>query len=149
MTLTKQNHQRSDYLYQLEIPTRWGDNDMLGHLNNVVYYRLFEAIVVKFMTEEFNLDWTSGTENAQAVESLCRFHKPLSFPGVIAAGLRVGRIGNSSVTFELALFAPNDDTASATGHVVEVLVDTKTGKSTAIDDDRRTVLSEFSNSPSS
>lgn len=144
MTIPELDHRRQSYSYQLEIPTRWGDNDMLGHLNNVVYYRLFEAIVVKFMTEEFDLDWTSGGENAQAVESLCRFHRPLSFPDVITAGLRVGRIGNSSVTFEVALFAPDDEEASATGHVVEVLVDVNTGKSKAIDASRRAVLERFS-----
>jgi len=136
-------HTRADFLYHLDIPTRWGDNDMLGHLNNVVYYRFFEAIVVKFMTEEFRLDWLSGTENAQAVESLCRFHKALSFPDVITAGLRVGRIGTSSMTFELALFAPGEDEASATGHVVEVLVNVATGKSTAIDTARRALLMPF------
>lgn len=135
---------RSDYRYFLEIATRWGDNDMLGHLNNVVYYRFYEAIVVKFMTEEFGLIWTSGIENAQAVESLCRFHKPLSFPDVITAGLRVGRIGNSSMTFEVALFAPDEEEASATGHVVEVLVDVPTGKSKAMDEARRAVLERFS-----
>lgn len=127
----------------MEIPTRWGDNDMLGHLNNVVYYRFFEAIVVKFMTEEFKLTWHDGKQNAQAVESLCRFHKALSFPDVITAGLRVARIGTSSVTFELALFAPNEQEASATGHVVEVLVDVDTAKSTPIDADRRAILGTY------
>ncbi len=137
-----QSHRRS-YPYHLNIPTRWGDNDMLGHLNNVVYYRFFEAIVVKFMTEEFNLDWTGHHENAQAVESLCRFHRPLSFPDIITAGLRVGKIGSSSITFELALFAPGVDTPSATGHVIEVLVDVASGKSTPIDKERRAVLEQY------
>ncbi|NQW01417.1 MAG: acyl-CoA thioesterase [Rhodospirillales bacterium] len=134
---------RSDFTYNLDIPTRWGDNDMLGHLNNVVYYRFFEAVVVKFMTDEFKLNWRSDTENAQAVESLCRFHRPLSFPDLITAGLRVGRIGTSSITFELALFGPGQETAAATGHVVEVLVNVESAKSTPIDQTRRALLAKF------
>ncbi len=134
---------RSDYPYQMNVPTRWGDNDMLGHLNNVVYYRLYEAIVVKFMTDEFALSWQEGTQNAQAVESLCRFHKALSFPDEITVGLRVAKIGNSSMTFEVALFAPGDNLASATGHVVEVLVDTVSGKSTPMNGAQREALKKF------
>lgn len=138
-----QRSNRQDYPYHMKIATRWGDNDMLGHLNNVVYYRFFEAIVVKFMTEEFGLEWNDGRQNAQAVESLCRFHKALSFPDEITAGLRVGRIGTTSITFELALFAPSEEQAAATGHVVEVLVDVTTGKSTPIDEARRAILGKY------
>ena len=143
MTTKMRELTRDDFTYHHSIQTRWSDNDMLGHLNNVVYYRLFETIVVKFLTEEIKLDWKSKTESGQAVESLCRFHKALSYPDLIDAGLRVAKTGNSSVVFELALFGPEDDMASATGHVVEVFVDTGTGKSTPMGDLRREIFKKF------
>ena len=143
MTTEMRKLTRDDFTYHHSIPTRWNDNDMLGHLNNVVYYRLFETIVVKFLAEEIKLDWKSATENAQAVESLCRFHKALSYPDLIDAVLRVAKIGNSSVVFELALFGPEDGMASAKGHVVEVFVDTASGKSTSMGDHRREIFEKF------
>ena len=114
---------RESFPYRIEIPTRWGDNDTLRHINNVAYYRYFEAIVVRFQMEEAGVDWVNDSVSPQAVESLCRFHRPLSFPETIEAGLRVERIGNSSVTFEIALFGERDVTPAATGHFVHVFVD--------------------------
>jgi acyl-CoA thioester hydrolase len=134
---------RNDFTYHLAIPTRWDDNDMLGHLNNVLYYRFFEAVLVKFVIEEINLDWRDGILSVQAVESFCQFHQPLSFPDVIDAGLRVAKLGNSSIVFEMALFGPNREAAAASGHMVEVLVDSKTGKSRPINSDQRTLLEAF------
>jgi acyl-CoA thioester hydrolase len=134
---------RNDFTYRLAIPTRWDDNDMLGHLNNVLYYRFFEAVLVKFVIEEINLDWRDGILSVQAVESFCQFHHPLSFPEVIDAGLRVAKIGNSSIVFEMALFGPNSQTAAANGHMVEVLVDRNTGKSRPISKDQRVLLEAF------
>jgi acyl-CoA thioester hydrolase len=134
---------RNDFTYHLAIPTRWDDNDMLGHLNNVLYYRFFEAVLVKFVIEEINLDWRDGVLSVQAVESFCQFHQPLSFPDVIDAGLRVAKIGNSSIVFEIALFGPDSETAAANGHMVEVLVDSKTGKSRLMNSDQRFLLEAF------
>ena len=71
---------RKDFPYLIQIPTRWSDNDMLGHVNNVLYYRYFEAIVVRFLMEEAGIDWINDAVSPQAVETLCRFHRPLSFP---------------------------------------------------------------------
>ena len=134
---------RNDFTYHLAIPTRWDDNDMLGHLNNVLYYRFFEAVLVKFVIEEINIDWRDGFLSVQAVASSCRFHQPLSFPDMIDAGLRVAKIGNSSIVFEMALFGPNSETAAANGHMVEVIVDGKTGKSRPMNSDQRALLKAF------
>ena len=134
---------RNDFTYHLAIPTRWDDNDMLGHLNNVLYYRFFEAVLVKFVIEAINLDWRDGILSVQAVESFCQFHQPLSFPDVIDAGLRVAKLGNSSIVFEIALFGPDSETAAANGHMVEVLVDSKTGKSRLMNSDQRLLLEAF------
>lgn len=134
---------RSDFPYRISIPTRWSDNDMLGHVNNVVYYRFFEAVVVRFQMEEAGVDWLADKISPQAVETLCRFHRPLSFPETVEAGLRVERIGNSSVTFEIALFGEDDDSPAASGHFVHVFVDAKTLKSQPIPDDKRKILEKF------
>ena len=134
---------RKDFPYLIQIPTRWSDNDMLGHVNNVLYYRYFEAIVVRFQMEEAGIDWINDAVSPQAVETLCRFHRPLSFPETIDAGLRVERISNSSVTFAIALFGENDETPAATGHFVHVFVESETLKSQPIPAPIRGVLEKF------
>ncbi|MBT3306021.1 MAG: acyl-CoA thioesterase [Nitrospinaceae bacterium] len=134
---------RESFPYRIEIPTRWGDNDMLRHINNVAYYRYFEAIVVRFQMEEAGVDWVNDSVSPQAVESLCRFHRPLSFPETIEAGLRVERIGNSSVTFEIALFGERDVTPAATGHFVHVFVDGDSLKSHPISDAQKKIFEKF------
>ena len=120
---------RDDFPYRMSIPTRWSDNDMLGHVNNVLYYRYFEAVVVRFQMQEAGVDWVNDRVSPQAVETLCRFHRPLSFPETVEAGLRVERIGNSSVTFAIALFGEGQEAPAATGHFVHVFVDSGTMKS--------------------
>ena len=135
---------RDDFPFRIEIPTRWGDNDMLRHINNVSYYRYFEAIVVRFQMQEAGVDWLNDPVSPQAVESLCRFHRPLSFPETVEAGLRVERIGNSSVTFEIALFGEGDVTPAATGHFVHVFVNGGTLKSHPIPEAIKKVFENFS-----
>lgn len=114
---------REDYPYRMIIPTRWNDNDMLGHVNNVVYYSYFEAVVVRFVQEETQTDWASASEIPYAAESLCRFIRPVKFPQTLEAGMRIERMGNSSVTYNLALFAEGEEKPAATGHWVHVWVD--------------------------
>ena len=134
---------RGDFPYLIQVPTRWGDNDMLGHVNNVVYYRFFEAVVVRFQIEEAGVDWLGDAVSPQAVETLCRFHRPLSFPETVDAGLRVERIGNSSITFQIALFGEKDETPAATGYFVHVFVDSGTLTSQSIPAAKREVFEKF------
>lgn len=134
---------RKDFPYRMVVPTRWGDNDMLGHINNVIYYRYFEAVVVRFQMQEAGVDWLKDRISPQAVETLCRFHKPLSFPEMVEAGLRVERIGTSSVTFAIALFGEDGETPAATGHFVHVFVDSQTLKSQSIPADKRAAYEKF------
>jgi len=140
MTEKLRNQRLEDFPYRISIPTRWGDNDMLGHVNNVLYYRFFEAIVVRFIMEEVGVDWLNDPSHPQMVESLCRFHRSLSFPETVEAGLRVENIGNSSVTFGVALFGPGDENPAATGHIVEVFVDSHEGKSMPMTDAHRALF---------
>ena len=131
---------RGDYRHFLLIPTRWMDNDIYGHVNNVIYYSYFDTVINAYLIREGGLDIHAGEVVGYAVESNCRFHRPFSFPESIDAGLRVGHLGNSSVRYEIALFRQDEDKPAATGHFVHVFVDRKTNKPTAIPSPIRAAL---------
>src|SRR5438046_1394201 len=99
-----EQERRADYPRFLEIPTRWMDNDIYGHVNNVIYYSYFDTVINQYLIEAGGLDIHKSTIIGIAVESQCRFHRSLEFPDVIDAGLRVGRLGNTSVRYEIGLF---------------------------------------------
>jgi acyl-CoA thioester hydrolase len=134
---------RADYLYWLSIPTRWSDNDQLGHVNNVLYFRYFEAVVVHLLIEEARLDWLQDPYIPYAVDVRCRFRRPLSFPQIVEAGLAIDKLGTTSVTYDLALFARNDPDPAAIGHFVHVYVDRRTESPAAIPERMRTVYRRF------
>jgi acyl-CoA thioester hydrolase len=113
---------RVDYLHFLPIPTRWMDNDLYGHVNNVVYYSYFDTVVNRYLIDPGGLDIHKGTVVGIVAETQCRFFKSFAYPEVVDAGLRVGRLGNSSVRYEIGLFG-EEDTARAEGHFVHVFVD--------------------------
>ena len=114
---------RARYPYFLSIPTRWMDNDTYGHINNVVYLSYFDTVVNEHLIRAGGLDIHEAPTIGLVVETTCRFHKPLSFPDVIDAGLRVARLGNSSVRYEIALFRQKEEEPAASGHFVHVWVD--------------------------
>ena len=118
-----EQERRADYPRFLEIPTRWMDNDIYGHVNNVVYYSYFDTVINQYLIEAGGLDIHKGAVIGIAVESQCRFHRSLEFPDVIDAGLRVGRLGNTSVRYEVGLFRRGDEAPAATGNFVHVFVD--------------------------
>lgn len=134
---------RSDYGHWLAIPTRWSDNDMLGHINNVQYFRFFEAVVVDFLIREGGLDWQRDPTVPFAVDIRCHFRRPLSFPGTVDAGLRIDRLGSTSVTYGLGLFAEGDDVAAGTGHFVHVWVQRASERPLPIPEPIRAVYSRF------
>jgi len=135
---------REDFSYYMKIPTRWGDNDMLGHVNNVIYYRFIEAIVVRFVMDEIGIDWLKDPVSPRAVESLCRFHRSVSFPTEIEAALRVEHIGRTSVRFEVALFEATRKSPVATGYLVEVFVDSESQQPTPINAFHKSILQSYS-----
>lgn len=114
---------RDAYPAFLAIPTRWMDNDTYGHVNNVTYYSYFDTVVNEHLVRAGGLDIRGGHAIGIVVETACRFHRPLSFPDVIDAGLRVAAIGRSSVRYEIGLFRQGDDAVAATGRFVHVWVD--------------------------
>lgn len=113
---------RDRYPYLTKIATRWMDNDVYGHVNNVVYYSYFDTIINDHLIAA-GLDIFDGQEIGVAVETGCRFHRGLRYPEVIDAGLRVGHLGTSSVRYEIGLFSQGQREAAATGFFVHVFVD--------------------------
>jgi acyl-CoA thioester hydrolase len=126
------NETRADYRYFLAIPTRWMDNDSYGHVNNVTYYSYFDTAVNEHLIHAGGLDIRNGPVVGFVVETSCRFQRPLSFPDIVDVGLRVTRLGTSSVTYEIGLFSRGMDEPAATGRFVHVWVDRDTVRPAAI-----------------
>ena len=114
---------RDGYPHFETISTRWMDNDVYGHVNNVVYYSFFDTAVNRYLIEQGALDPTAGAAIGLVVETHCNYFSPLSFPQPVQAGLRVAHVGRSSVRYEIALFAHEQERAAAAGHFVHVYVD--------------------------
>ena len=128
-----------DYPHQLELPTRWHDNDVYGHVNNVDYYAFFDTVINRWLITEGGLDIHRGGAIGLCAESHCAFKGPLAFPETVTAGLRVGKLGNSSVRYEIGLFG-EDGTHAADGWFVHVFVDRETRRSVPIPDTVRDAL---------
>lgn len=123
---------RADYCHFLQIPTRWMDNDVYGHVNNVVYYSYFDTVINRYLIDQGVLDIHGGAVIGLAIETQCRFFKSLTFPDIVDAGLRVGKLGNSSVRYEIGLFTQGVTDIAAAGHFVHVFVDRETRRPTPI-----------------
>ncbi|CAA7611912.1 Predicted thioesterase [Magnetospirillum sp. LM-5] len=113
---------KADFRYFVDIQTRWADNDMFGHVNNVEYYRFFEIAVVDFLMGPCQLDLFKAPAVPFAAESKCRFFRPLSWPEKVVAGIRIEKLGRTSVTYGIGLFGEGSDQAAAEGHWVHVFV---------------------------
>jgi acyl-CoA thioester hydrolase len=122
---------RAGYPHHLAIPTRWNDNDVYGHVNNVEYYAFFDTVINTWLIREGALDIHGGAVIGLCAESHCSFHAALAFPETVDAGLRVGRLGRTSVTYEIGLFGEGADTPAATGWFVHVFVDRETRRPAA------------------
>lgn len=124
---------RSAFRHFQQVHTRWMDNDMYGHVNNVVYYAWFDSVITEFLIREGGLDIQAPDAVAlYAVETACRFHRSLAFPETVDAGLRVAHLGNTSARFEVALFRQSEDKAAATGSFTLVFVDRASARPTPI-----------------
>jgi acyl-CoA thioester hydrolase len=135
--------QRGDYPHVLVIPTRWMDNDIYGHVNNVVYYSFFDTVINDYLVRAGGLDIYAGPVIGLAVETQCRFHRPLAFPDAVDAGLRVGKLGRSSVRYEIGLFRVGDEEPAADGHFVHVFVDRVSRRPTPIPPPLRSALARL------
>ena len=131
---------RADYPHFLAIPTRWMDNDLYGHVNNVVYYSYFDTVVNRYLIDPGGLDIHRGSIVGIVAETQCRFFKSFTYPETVDAALRVGRLGNSSVRYEIGLFGEGEDTARAEGHFVHVFVERASNQPTPIPASIRSAL---------
>lgn len=134
---------RADFPHLLAIPTRWMDNDVYGHVNNVVYYAWFDTVINRYLIDEGGLDIHQGAVVGMAVETQCKFFSSLAFPETIEAGLRVGNLGNSSVRYEVGLFGENETHIAAFGHFVHVFVDRTSQTPVPIPETIRTALDKL------
>ncbi|MEH6567565.1 MAG: thioesterase family protein [Halioglobus sp.] len=131
---------RSDYRVFYPISTRWSDNDIYGHVNNVMYYSYFDTAANRYLIEEGGLDINDGSIVGFVVNSGCEYHAPISYPEPIEAGLRIDRLGNSSVQYGIAIFKQGIEQAVAHGHFVHVFVDRAANKSVPIPPQLRAAL---------
>ncbi|MGH7036067.1 MAG: acyl-CoA thioesterase [Stellaceae bacterium] len=134
---------RAEYPHFLAIPTRWMDNDIYGHLNNVVYYSYFDTVVNHYLIESGGLDIHAGPVIGLVVETLCRYFQPLAFPDRIEAGLRVDSLGRSSVRYAVGIFRSGEDAAAAAGHFIHVYVDRRSRRPAALPEPMRAALSRI------
>lgn len=134
---------RGEFAHFLRIATRWMDNDVYGHLNNVVYYSYFDTAVNEHLIRSGGLDIQRSAAIGVVVETSCRFFRPLAFPASVDAGLRVARLGNSSVEYAIGLFGSDDDEAAAAGRLVHVWVDRAQRRPTALPPGIRAALADL------
>ncbi|TCD65262.1 hypothetical protein EIP91_002926 [Steccherinum ochraceum] len=137
------HRRRSDYPFFLSYRTRWSDNDQYSHINNSVYYHLFDSIVNSYLITNCALEPAKSKRIGLVVSSHCQFYSPLSFPMVLDLGLRVNHLGSSSVTYEVGVFEEGKDTPGAVGGYTHVFVESASRKSAKMDDAVRTGLSKL------
>ena len=142
--MSLRSRSRSDYRHFQAIPTRWMDNDIYGHVNNVHYYSYFDTAVNQFLIERGVLDIQRGNVVGFVVETACSYFSPIAFPDLVQAGIRVERIGNSSVRYGIGLFRNGEARVSAAGSFTHVYVDRSTGKSVPVPPAVRAVLAALS-----
>jgi len=131
---------RADYKHFLPLQTRWADNDIYGHVNNVAYYSFFDTIVNEYLIAAGALDIHAGEVIGLVVETGCKYFAALAFPKKLEGALRVAHIGNSSVCYELAIFKEGEATPAAEGHFTHVYVDRETRRPVSLPDALRAAL---------
>ena len=123
----------SEYNYFCQLSTRWNDNDIYGHMNNIIYYALFDTAVNKWLIKNKLIDIKNGQNIGLIVQSGCNYFSSFEYPENINAGIRVTKIGKSSVRYEVGLFKEKEELSSADGFFIHVYVDRKTSKPIALD----------------
>ena len=131
---------RAAFAHIAEITTRWMDNDVYGHVNNVVYYSFFDTVVNGYLIEQGALDIAKSAVIGLVVETQCNYFKSIAFPDRVHAGLKVEHIGNSSVRYGIGLFRNDDSDAAAQGHFVHVYVERATNKPVSLPEKLKGVL---------
>ena len=134
---------RENYRYRVDIPTRWMDGDPYGHVNNVIYYSWFDTAVTRMMYQREVLSLHGAGPIGLCIESQCRFFAPVEFPQTVDAQIRIGRMGETSLRYELALFLDGRDEPVAVGHFVHVFVDRETRKPTPLSAEQKARIADL------
>lgn len=138
--MPRQRPKRRDYAWFCDMPTRWMDNDVYGHVNNVTYYSYFDTVANRYLIEAGGLDIHNATVVGFVVESRCQYHAPVAFPEHLEAGLAIQHLGNRSVAYGIGIFRAGEDEASAHGDFVHVFVNRETQSAEAIPESIRRAL---------
>jgi len=138
--MTHTTPQRTDYRHFQSITTRWHDNDIYGHVNNVTYYSFFDSAVNTYLIERGGLDIHEGAVVGFVVSSSCDYFASIAYPDLIEVGVRVAKLGNSSVQYELAVFKAGESEACAAGRFVHVFVDRESNQPVSIPEGLRAAL---------
>lgn len=141
--VASKTRERREYPHFEVVPTRWMDNDIYGHVNNVVYYSYFDSVINRYLIRDGGLDIVAGEVIGVVAESHCRYLRGFAFPDEIDAGLAVGKLGRSSVRYEIGLFARDQQEASAEGYFVHVFVDRLSRRPVPIPERLRTALEKL------
>ncbi|WP_449431940.1 acyl-CoA thioesterase [Pseudomonas putida] len=134
---------REDFRRFTRMPTRWGDQDSFGHVNNVTYYSYCESAITEFLVEQGTLDPVNSPVIGLIVDSGCSYFSPILFPDQVDVGMRVTHLGNSSVRYELALFRNDEQEPAAAAHIVYVYVDRASNRAVTLPDQVRSVLAKL------
>ncbi len=124
----------ADFAHFSAITTRWMDNDVYGHVNNVVYYSFFDTVVAEYLVAQGVLDFIKGATIGLVVETKCSYFAPIAFPDRVRAGLRVAHLGTSSVKYEIGIFRNDETQAAAQGYFVHVYIDRATNRPVPLPD---------------
>ena len=143
------NRKYDTFPYHLKISTRWKDNDVYGHINNVNYYSFFDTAVNQFLIEKNVLDINKSSVVGLVVETQCQYFSSLAFPDLIEVGICVTKLGRSSVRYEVAIYKEGAELPAAAGHFVHVYVDRSTGLSVPIPELTRQTLTMLLVTPQS
>lgn len=131
--MKKKPSHRSEYNYFCQLSTRWNDNDIYGHMNNIIYYALLDTAVNKWLIKNNLIDIKNGENIGLIVQSGCNFFSSFEYPEDVTAGIRVTKIGNSSVKYEVGLFKEKESSSSADGFFIHVYVQRSTNKPIQLD----------------
>ena len=138
------DYSRGDYRYWQQVSTRWVDNDPYGHINNAVYFSYIDSVVNQFLIERQLLDIEKSEAIGLVAQSQCQFFQSLSYPGIVDCGLRVTHLGNSSVSYEVGMFAQGEETVTAVGGFTHVFVDRGQRQPRPLPEPMRSTLSTLS-----
>ena len=134
---------RSDYRWFHQITTRWMDNDVFQHVNNVNYFSYFDTAVTYDEMKEKVVGLLDGPVHCVVAEVACRYHSSLAFPDLVTVGIRVAQVGRSSVRYEIGIFRNEEDVAAAEGHFVHVFVERGAQRPVPIPDESRAILARI------